>query len=181
MELSEPSMRVVPNQSPMAGGRPKPGGSWLLWQVAAQKPDGGGAQEKLSPPPTSGPSMAYQATHPQSRLAINNHHHRRRQNHHGRRHQRLSEVWQRGWRPRQWPHHWLLASKPLVGSQFKTKPCLDQNLLINSIYYSLGDDIRLFIWSQNVSLNCNHHHHLVCHKDTSLPRVRGMVNSNEGH
>ena len=42
------------------------------------------AQEKLSPPPTSGPSMAYQATHPQSRLAINHQHHRR--------HQRLSEV-----------------------------------------------------------------------------------------
>ena len=50
------------------------------------------AQEKLSPPPTSGPSMAYQATHPQSRLAINHQHRHRRHNHHGQRHQRLSEV-----------------------------------------------------------------------------------------
>ena len=47
MVLSEPSMRVVPNQSPMAGGRPKPGGSWLLWQVAAQKPDGGGGPGEI--------------------------------------------------------------------------------------------------------------------------------------
>ena len=47
MVLSEPSMRVVPNQSPMAGGRPTPGGSWLLWQVAAQKPDGGGGPGEI--------------------------------------------------------------------------------------------------------------------------------------
>ena len=47
MVLSEPSMRVVPNQSPMAGGRAKPGGSWLLWQVAAQKPDGGGGPGEI--------------------------------------------------------------------------------------------------------------------------------------
>ena len=47
------------------------------------------AQEKLSPPPTSGPSMAHQATHPQSRLAINQHHHHQ-ENHPG--HQRMSDV-----------------------------------------------------------------------------------------